>query len=134
MNKISNVEGVGPVYAEKLEAAGISTTDQLLEKGATLQGRKLVAEASGISEKLILEWVGMVDMYRIKGVKGHFSELLKASGVDTVVELAHRNAENLHAKMAEVNDAKKLSGRMPTVSEVEQWISQAKEMPRMVSY
>jgi len=134
MNKVSNVEGIGPAYSEKLGAAGIDTTDQLLEKGSTPQGRKGLAEASGISEKLILEWVGMVDMFRIKGIKGQYSELLKAAGVDTVVELSHRNPENLQAKMAEVNDAKNLSGRTPAVSEVEQWIAQAKEMPRVVTY
>ncbi len=134
MNKISNVEGVGPVYTEKLGAAGIVTTDQLLEKGATPQGRKSVAEASGISEKLILEWVGMVDMFRVNGVKGQFSELLKAAGVDTVMELAGRNPENLHAKMVEVNNEKNLSGRAPAMSEIEQWISQAKAMPRVVTY
>ncbi|RNC71764.1 MAG: DUF4332 domain-containing protein [Desulfuromonadales bacterium] len=134
MNKVSDVEGIGPVYAEKLGTAGITTTDQLLEKGATPQGRRSIAESSGISDKLILEWVGMVDMFRIKGVKGQFSELLKAAGVDTVVELAQRNAANLHAKLTEINDAKKLSGRAPTASEVEQWIAQAKEMPRVVTY
>lgn len=134
MNKISNVEGIGPVYSEKLGAAGVTTTDQLLEKGATPQGRKLLAETSGITEKLILEWVGMVDLFRIKGVKGQFSELLKASGVDTVVELAQRNTANLHEKLVEVNEAKNLSGRAPTVSEVEEWVAQAKNMPRVVTY
>lgn len=134
MNKVSDVEGIGPAYAEKLGALEITTTDQLLERGATKQGRKSIAEASGISEKIILEWIGMVDMFRIKGVKGQFSELLKAAGVDTVVELAHRDPVNLQAKMAEINDAKKLSGRTPAASEVEQWVAQAKELPRVVTY
>ena len=38
--KIIDVEGIGPVYAEKLLAAGIVDTDILLEKCAKPAGRK----------------------------------------------------------------------------------------------
>jgi predicted flap endonuclease-1-like 5' DNA nuclease len=134
MAKIITVEGIGDVYAQKLMGAGIDTTEALLEKGATPQGRKELAEKTGIGAKSILEWVNRVDLLRIKGVGEEYSDLLEAVGVDTVPELAQRNAENLHAKMREVNEEKELVRRLPTLSQVGDWIEQAKALPRVITY
>ena len=131
---IIDIQGVGEVYAEKLIAAGINTVDQLLEKGATAKGRKALEEGTGISGKLILTWVNHADLFRIKGVGPQFSELLEAAGVDTVKEFAHRNAENLAEKMLEVNEAKHLTKRVPTVVEIQRFIDQAKELEPKVTY
>lgn len=132
--KIIDIEGIGPVYAEKLQSAEIKTSADLLEKGKTAKGRKELAEATGISPKLILTWVNHCDLYRINGVGPQFAELLEASGVDTVKEFAHRNAENLVAKMNEVNEKEHRTRRVPTVTEVQRMIDQAKELPGMVTY
>lgn len=132
--KIIDVEGIGPVYAEKLENAGIKNSAQLLEKGKTRKGREELAESTGISGKLILTWVNHADLYRINGVGPQFAELLEAAGVDTVKEFARRNAENLVAKMNEVNEEHKRVGRVPSVSEVQKMIDQAKELPGVVTY
>ena len=134
MASIIDIEGIGDVYAEKLKAAGVATTDALLEKGSTPKGRADLEEATGISHKLVLRWVNMADLYRIKGVGSEYSELLEAAGVDTVPELSHRNAENLLAKMTEVNTAKNLVRTLPTLGHVESWVAQAKELPRVVNY
>jgi predicted flap endonuclease-1-like 5' DNA nuclease len=128
------VEGIGDVYAKKLEDAGIRTTEALLEKGSTPKGRKDLAEETGISGKLILEWVNHVDLFRIKGVGEEYSDLLEEAGVDTVPELAQRNAANLYAKLVEVNEAKELVRRLPAQSQVADWIEQAKALPRVISY
>ena len=134
MAKIEDVEGIGPAYAAKLQAAGIVRTEILLEKGATPQGRKAIEEQTGISHSLILEWVNHVDLYRIKGVASEYSDLLEEAGVDTVVELARRVAENLYQKMIEVNAEKKLVRRPPTQAQVADWIEQAKKLPRVINY
>lgn len=134
MASIIDIEGVGDAYAQKLKAAGISTTEALLEKGGTPKGRKELAEQTGISDALILRWVNHADLYRIKGVGSEYSELLEAAGVDTVVELAKRNAENLHQKMVEVNEAKKKVRKLPVQSQVSDWVEQAKQLPRAVHY
>lgn len=132
--KIEDVEGIGPAYGEKLRAAGISNTDQLLVAGKTKKGRVELAEKTGISESLILKWVNMVDLYRVKGIGSEFSELLEASGVDTVKELKHRVPANLTQKMIEVNTQKKLTRRVPTQAVVAEWIEQAKTLPAAVEY
>ncbi len=134
MAKILDIEGIGEIYAGKLKAVGISTTEALLEKGATPKGRKEIAEASGIGDKLILEWVNHVDLFRIKGVASEYADLLEEAGVDTIPELAQRNAENLVQKMTEVNQAKKLVRRLPVLSQVASWIEQAKKLPRVINY
>ena len=112
--KIADVEGIGPAFAAKLEKAGVKTTDDLLEKGAKPKGRDELEKATGISHGKILEWVNHVDLYRLDGVGSEYSDLLEAAGVDSPVELAHRVPANLAAKLAEVNEAKKLVRRVPT--------------------
>ena len=132
--KIADVEGIGPAFAAKLEKAGVKTTDDLLEKGAKPKGRDELEKAAGISHGKILEWVNHVDLYRLDGVGSEYSDLLEAAGVDSPVELAHRVPANLAAKLAEVNEAKKLVRRVPTEAVVAGWIAQAKSMPKVVEH
>ena len=134
MAKITTIEGIGNAYAEKLETAGISTTDSLLECGASAKGRQEIAEKSGLSEKLVLRWVNMCDLFRIKGVGEEYADLLEAAGVDTVPELAQRNAENLAAKMLEVNSEKKLVRLTPSSAAVSKWVEHAKGLPKIVGH
>ncbi len=130
--KIIDIEGIGPAYAEKLEAAGVKTTDDLLDKADNKKGREKLAEETGISEKLILKWANHADLFRIKGIAGQFAELLEAAGVDTVKELRHRVPANLHAKLVETNEARNLCNRVPSEAEIEKMVAQAKELePRM---
>jgi len=134
MTSIDEIEGVGPAYAEKLTAADVKTVEALLEAGSTPAERKHLAERAEISEHLILKWVNHADLFRINGVAGQYAELLEASGVDTVPELAQRNAEHLHAKMTEVNEAKHLVHRVGSEADIEKWIAEAKTLERAVHY
>ena len=132
--KIEDIEGIGEKLGAKLRAAGINTTDKMLVGTKTKKQRKDLAASTGISEKLILKFANMVDLYRINGIGQEYSELLEAAGVDTVPELANRNAENLTAKMEEVNAVKKLVRRTPSLKEVEKWVVEAKTLPRVLEY
>lgn len=134
MASLIAVEGIGPVYAQKLKEAGIGSTETLLAAGATPEGRKDIAAKTGIGDSLILRWVNHVDLFRIKGVGEEYSDLLEVAGVDTVVELAQRVAANLHAKMVQVNQAEKRVRQLPTEKQVKNWIKQAKKLPRKISY
>jgi predicted flap endonuclease-1-like 5' DNA nuclease len=134
--KIADIEGVGASMSQKLSKAGIKTVHGLLKKGATKKGRKEVAEASGIDETVILKWVNMADLYRVKGIGKQYAELLEKAGVDTVKELRTRNAENLVAKIAEANAAgkKRMVRLLPGLKRVESWIEEAKKLEPMVTY
>lgn len=131
---IIEIEGVGELYALKLKEAGINTTAELLERAATPKGRAELAEQTGISPKLILRWANHADLFRIRGVAGQFAELLEAAGVDTVKELRHRVAANLQPKLEEINSVRNLCNRVPSLSEVEKMISQAKELEPVLTY
>lgn len=134
MTKLSEIEGIGEVYQAKLNEIGIASLEALLEKGATPKGRKELVATSGISDKLILKWINRADLFRVKGIGSEYGDLLEAAGVDTVPELAQRNAANLHQKLLETNEAKNLVRRPPSLSMVESWIAYAKELPRVIEY
>ncbi len=132
--KIEEIEGIGPALGEKFRTAGIPNTDKLLAAAKTKSQRQQLSDATGISENQILKFANMADLFRINGVGQEFSQLLEAAGVDTVPELAQRNAGNLTAKMEEVNEAKKLTRRTPSLKEVEKWVEEAKTLPRELEY
>ncbi|NOX60567.1 MAG: DUF4332 domain-containing protein [Chloroflexi bacterium] len=134
MADISAISGIGDVYAEKLRAAGVNTTEDLLERGATRKGREELAAATDIESGWIMAWVNRADLFRIKGIGTEYSDLLEEAGVDTVPELARRNPDNLHAALEAIAAKKSLVRRLPTRDQVADWIEQAKNLPRAVEY
>ncbi len=134
MTRLVAIEGIGDVYAAKLEAIGISSVKALLEQGATPQGRKQIEDKTAISGTLILRWLNRADLFRISGISEEYSDLLEAAGVDTVPELAQRNPQNLYQKLVEVNQTQQRVRRLPSETQVGHWIEQAKELPRIIHY
>ncbi|MCW5609530.1 MAG: DUF4332 domain-containing protein [Rubrivivax sp.] len=132
--KIQDIEGIGPVTGDKLRAAGITDTDTLLARATTRAARKVLAEATGLTEAQVLKFANMADLYRVKGIGSEFAQLLEAAGVDSVPELARRAAANLAAAMAQLNEQKKLVRRVPAETEVAGWIEHAKTLPRALEY
>ena len=132
--KIEEIEGVGPAHAAKLGAAGVETTDHLLERAASAAGRDALAGQTGHSAHVLLEWVNHVDLMRINGVGSEYADLLEAAGVDSVPELAQRNAANLAAALAATNESKKLVRLVPTEASVTKWIAEAKTLPKVVTH
>ncbi len=131
---IEEIEGIGPVFGKKLRKAGISTTGALLKAGTTRKGRNELAKTTGVSHSIILRSVNMADLFRVKGVARQYSELLEASGVDSVKELRNRRADNLTVKMREVNAKKRVCKVCPGEKTVSGWISQAKKLKPVIQY
>lgn len=134
MSKLTTIEGIGPALAARLEGVGIRSTGALLKKGATAAGRREIAEQAAIDPERVLKFVNHADLMRVKGVGGEYSELLEAAGVDSVPELAVRNATNLAAKMAEVNMTRKLVRSVPSAAMVTGWVDQAKNLDRIITH
>jgi len=132
--KLASIQGIGEATETKLNTAGVTSVDDLLEKGASPQGREELATKSGLPAAQILKFVNYADLFRIKGIAGQTAELLEAAGVNTVPELAQRNPANLAAKLKEVNDEKKLTGKVPAEKQVGEWIEAAKTLPKKVTY
>lgn len=134
MANIAEIEGIGPAYAEKLTSAGVGSLDTLLSQGATKSGRETLSEKTGISETLLLKWVNRADLDRVSGIGSEYADLLELAGVDSVPELAQRNATNLTIKLYEINTAKSVVRRVPTESEVQKWIEHAGKLDRVVMH
>ncbi|HAX71306.1 MAG TPA: DUF4332 domain-containing protein [Anaerolineales bacterium] len=134
MPTISEIEGIGPVNAAKLNKAGVRGTNGLLKMGATRKGRAELAKATGFTPKQILEWVNRADLFRVKGIGTQYSDLLEAAGVDTAVELATRKPEALLEAMAKINAKKNLVNQLPGLSNVKAWVKNAKSLKRVVEY
>ncbi|MDZ7630564.1 MAG: DUF4332 domain-containing protein [Gemmatimonadaceae bacterium] len=134
MAHITKIEGVGDAYADKLRTAGIASTDDLLAAAADKKGREALAAATGISETMLLKWVNQADLQRVKGVGEEYGELLERAGVDSVPELAQRNAANLTVKLAEVNGSLNLVRALPSEATVTAWIEHAKQLGKIVSH
>lgn len=134
MAKLTIIEGIGQTLAKKFQAGGVRGTRTLLTKGGSKKGRLALSEACGLDEGRILKFVNHADLMRIKGVGGEYAELLEAAGVDSVPELARRNAANLATAMASVNATKKLVRSVPTEKRISDWVGQAGKLGRAVSH
>jgi len=134
MTSLLTIEKVGPANAEKLRSAGAGSVEALLVASVTPAGRKHLAEKTGITEHILLEWANRADLFRIRGIGEEYSDLLEIAGVDTVIELAARNPEHLHQKLVEINDATRRVRRLPSSAQVADWVAQAKKLPRLLVY
>lgn len=132
MPAIDQVEGIGAVYGAKLKAAGVSTTEDLLDRGKDKSGRTELSAATGITEQTILEWVNRCDLMRISGIGSEYADLLEAAGVDSVPELGKRNAANLAVRLVDINARRALVRRVPVEAMIEEWVEQAQALPRVV--
>ncbi len=134
MARIIDIEGVGTAFANKLNRVGVRTTQRLLSVAAHKRGREDLAVQIGIPEKLILEWVNLADLMRIKGVGEEYSDLLEEAGVDSVKELRNRNPENLFTSILKTNEQKRLVRRPPSLKQIKSWVKQAKSLPPVVTH
>ncbi len=134
--KLIEIEGIGSAMSKKMEKARIKTVRGLLKKGATRKGRKELAETTGIKSSVILKWVNMSDLFRIKGIGKQYAELLEKAGVDTVKELKMRQPAALLAQMEKINNAgkKRMGQALPGLKRVKSWVRQAQKMPPMITY
>ena len=134
MSHINTIEGIGPSHTKKFAEVGVTTVEHLLKAGATPKSRKDLATKTGFHEHHLLKWVNQADLFRIKGVGRQYAELLQASGVDSVKELAQRKPDHLHEKLKTSNETKRQVHIVPNVTSITNWINEAKKLPRVVSY
>ena len=128
------LEGLPASVIAGLKDTGVSKPADLLQKAATPAAAPELSKATGVPESAILRWANQLDLRRVKGIGEIYSALLEASGVDTVPELAQRNAANLLNRMTAVNTEQGIAHALPTLVDVEDWIRQAKELPRIITY
>ena len=131
---IMDINGIGPLMADKLKKVGIRRTAKLLEVAKSAKGRKALAARIGVDERTILRWANLVDRMRIKGVGEDYAKLLQAVGVDTVKELKYRNVGKLAEAMREANKKSRLVRLLPSERRVQRWVEHAKQLPLKITY
>ena len=131
--RLYDLRGMQKPSIDSLTGLGIKTSEALLSAGRTRADREALAERLGVTPQEILEWVNRADLARVRGVGEVYADLLENAGVDTVAELAGRNATNLHAKLVEEVQSG-LARRAPTLAQVQGWVAQAKSLGRGVEY
>jgi len=134
MTKLSEIEGLDESMEQKLESVGITSEEELVAASATKENRTDLAMKIEVPEKVILKWANRADLARIIGVGIEYADLLEAAGVDTIPELAQRKADHLLSKLTAVNEEYKFVKKLPAENQLEDWISQAKELPRILYY
>ena len=118
--------------AEKLQKAGIHTTEELLDKAAKTKDRKALAKSSGLAPPALLALARRCDLLRIKGIGSEMVLLLEAAGVKTTAELAKKDVAGLSAAVASANQAKKITEKPPADPQLQYWIEEAKKLPAVL--
>ncbi|MFC5408404.1 DUF4332 domain-containing protein [Larkinella bovis] len=131
---IQELKGITSTVVEALKAQGVTNSEALLYAAKTASARKQLAAQAGVETSVILDLANRADLNRISGIGGVYSDLLEEAGVDTVRELAHRNPENLHVKIIEINQVRNLTQRPPTLEQLTDFINQAKSLPAGLEY
>jgi predicted flap endonuclease-1-like 5' DNA nuclease len=131
---ISDIEGMDCATIDALKQNGIRTTEKLLERAKNTKGRKALARETGIDEHRLLSFANTADRMRIKGLGKDYAALLHAAGVDTVRELRYRNPRHLAQALSEANAQRKLVRQLPSDSQLNQWIANARSLPPKISY
>ena len=126
--KLTDIEGLDDIYAQKLTEAGIKTLQDLLEIGRSPAKRKKLADDTGIRTELILRWVHIADLVRVEGIGVEYANLLEKAGVDTARDLSRRNVENLAVAIERTNAQKNLVNRLPGIKQLLKAIKSASEI------
>jgi len=130
---LAKLSSITPEIVSALQSEGLLDSDNLLAAAGHPKERAALAEKLGIEARALLELLNRADLGRLRGIGPVFSDLLEFAGVDTVMELRNRNADNLYAKIIEVSEEHKVK-RTPRQEDVADWVAQAKEMERALFY
>lgn len=119
---VIEVEGIGPVFATRLNSIGIITTDQLLAANPADVAARIDA-----TPELVTEWQDMARLMRLKGIGPQIAELLVRSGVRTPEALAKETPERLSRACTQTMEGKKvrIANVQVTPAVAKRWIEAA---------
>ncbi len=100
---VESIDGVGPTYAEKLAAAGVTSTRALVERCDSSDAVERLARQADISSALISAWLDEADLSRINGIGPEHMSLLNAAGIGTIQQIAELDTAELHGRIRAAN-------------------------------
>jgi hypothetical protein len=127
--KLATLESVEAEIIEKLDATGIRSSEDLLDRAATAELRGALAARTGIDSELLLRLARMSDRMRISGIAEPITQLFDALGIESAAALAQQDAAVLIKQMRRKNVDILVVRGMPPESTVARWIEDAKKLP-----
>lgn len=122
---VESLEGIGPVFGEKLRGEGAATVEDLIAADADHLARR-----TGISANMLAKWQAMGRLQAVRGIGPQDGELLARAGVTTLEELARWEpgplAEKLNAFQAGLDTS--VEGNTITPVRTEAWIQGARDI------
>jgi predicted flap endonuclease-1-like 5' DNA nuclease len=119
---ILTVAGIGPVYASRLNAAGIITVPQLIAADPQQVGARIDALPD-----LVKEWQAVAQVAKLKGISGPTAEALVKAGYASPKAIAAADPEELAARVKDVERARKAkAGVDVTPAAAQKWIEAAR--------
>ncbi|TFF69099.1 MAG: DUF4332 domain-containing protein [Promethearchaeota archaeon] len=125
--KLTEIIGLEEKHAKLLASAGIREIEDLL--ALSYYQIKQLARSIGVSVKTLDTWQEHADLMRVEGITPEVANALNLIGIDSVKELAYRNAKNSLERLKNLKgDNPNVLGKLPTIKKVEEWIKGAKNM------
>ena len=134
MTRLSGARGIAPEQLDLLKKQGITTSDDLLKRGAAFEGRDALAAQTGITELTLTRLVGCAELERINGITWDSATLLQAAGVESVPELVLSEPDKLLTRLVEANQAQQVIKRALTAKQLQTWIAAAREVTPVITY
>ena len=129
---LKGIKGIGPSYMAKLRATGIESVEDLREAGTTPAKRAALSKQVDRNESIILRWVQIADLMRIKGVDTKQSTLLWEAGIKAPADLPAQQPNHLLLLLRRINEESRIVKKLPSSQQLASWIEQAKKLPVLI--
>ncbi|MHC1773896.1 MAG: DUF4332 domain-containing protein [Lentimicrobium sp.] len=133
-NRIKDFAGISEDVILKLEKLGIKDTFRLFNSVKSPEGRKELAEQTGIGDADILELTKLTDLSRIKWTGATFARMLYDAGFDTVDKAARADCNDLHLRINQINKERSYFKGQIGLNDIKIFIDAAKEVPLEIEY
>ncbi|TFF86763.1 MAG: DUF4332 domain-containing protein [Promethearchaeota archaeon] len=125
--KLTDIIGLEQRHAKLLSDAGVREMEDLL--ALSYYQIKKLARSIGVSVKTLDTWQEHADLMRVQTISPSIANALNLIGIDSLKELAYRNAKNSLEKLKKLKqeDPNALE-KVPTLKTMEDWIKRAKKI------
>ncbi len=118
---------------EMFMAQGMSDTRDVLTRLQDVESRQVLSRSTGIDEGRLLDAALLLELVQLDGVGPRAGRLLRAAGVDGVIDLASRNAPELLVALEQANDGFVYTTVHPSLEHVQSWIYVASQAEIVVA-
>ena len=131
---VSKIEGIGPVYGEKLSKEGIETLEDLrgIDIGDT-------SRRTGVSERLLVKWRSSAILQGISGIDHQIAEVLVNAGVTHLQKLLDMGHEKILQVIEDAIGEEEIRNIIPddyirtiALADVQEWLKSACKKARMI--